>query len=208
MRDVLNSFLRIAKLITTRDLEELRVIYGPPQCALPKGGTLKVDKLDRLPSLHIHRNQSKVRTTLHSIPRADRLAFGRQHSGCPVHSHLSLTKFDRMKPQTTTPQVLQHLLFVQHRAIGSHQHVIVRVQPFKSNVVLLLQCTIESVRVDTQYLLCRHSISSLSSKLFLSCLRDRRLDRVLVRFPRISVAQEDLYVPQKRFSVLIKRCMT
>jgi hypothetical protein len=38
------------------------------QCALPKGGTLKVGKLDRLPLLHIHRNQSKVRTTLHSIP--------------------------------------------------------------------------------------------------------------------------------------------
>ena len=68
VRDVLNSFLRIAKLIITRDLEELQVIYDAPQCALPKGGTLKVDKLDRLPLLHIHRNQSKVRTTLHSIP--------------------------------------------------------------------------------------------------------------------------------------------
>jgi hypothetical protein len=64
MRDVLNSFLKIAKLIITRDLEELRVIYGAPQCALPKGGTLKVDKLDRLPLLHKHRNQSKVRTRL------------------------------------------------------------------------------------------------------------------------------------------------
>jgi hypothetical protein len=62
------SFLRIAKLIITRDLEELQVIYDTPQYALPKGGTLKVDKLDRLPLLHIHRNQSKVRTTLHSIP--------------------------------------------------------------------------------------------------------------------------------------------
>jgi hypothetical protein len=38
------------------------------QCALSKEGTLKVDKLDRLPLLNIHRNQSKVRTTLHSIP--------------------------------------------------------------------------------------------------------------------------------------------
>jgi hypothetical protein len=36
-----------------------------PQCALRKRGTLKVDKLDRLPLLHIHRNQSKVRTALH-----------------------------------------------------------------------------------------------------------------------------------------------
>jgi hypothetical protein len=38
------------------------------QCALPKDGTLKVDKLDRLPLLHIHSNQSKVRTALHSVP--------------------------------------------------------------------------------------------------------------------------------------------
>jgi hypothetical protein len=36
------------------------------QCALSEEGTLKVDKLDRLPLLHIHRNQSKVRTTLRS----------------------------------------------------------------------------------------------------------------------------------------------
>src|ERR1700733_9142878 len=76
-----------------------------------------------------------------------------------------------MKPQPTTPQASPPLLLVQHRTIGSHQHVIVRVQPIKSNVVLLLQCTIESIRVDTQYLLCRHAISSLSSRLFLSCLR-------------------------------------
>jgi hypothetical protein len=41
---------------------------GFAQCGLRKGGTLKVDKLDRLPVLHIHRNQSKVRTTVHSIP--------------------------------------------------------------------------------------------------------------------------------------------
>src|ERR1700733_895221 len=136
------------------------------QYALSQGGTLKVDELDRLPLLHIHRNQSKVRTTLHSVPRTDCLAFGRQHSGCPVHPHLRLTKFDRMKPQPTTPQVLQHLLLVQHGTIGSHQHVIVCVQPFKSNVVLLLQCTIESVRVDTQYLLCRHAISSLAQNFF------------------------------------------
>src|SRR5277367_3396952 len=76
-----------------------------------------------------------------------------------------------MKPQSTAPQVLQHLLLVQHGTIGSHQHVIARVQPFKSSVVLLLQCAIENVRVDAQYLLCRHAISSLSSKVFLLCLR-------------------------------------
>src|SRR6202162_3581010 len=102
-----------------------------------------------------------------------------------------------MKPQPTTPQVLQHLLLVQHGTIGSDQHVIARVQPFKSSVVLLLQCAIENVRVDAQYLLCRHAISSpLHSRhnFFLSCLRDRGLDRVLVRFHRISVAQEDFYV--------------
>jgi len=58
-----------------------------------------------------------------------------------------------MKPQPTTSQVLQHLLLVQHGTIGSHQHVVVRVQPFKSTVVLLLQCAIESIRMDTQYLL-------------------------------------------------------
>jgi hypothetical protein len=38
------------------------------QCALSEEGTLKVDKLDRLRLLHIHRNQSKVRTTLRSLP--------------------------------------------------------------------------------------------------------------------------------------------
>ena len=38
------------------------------QCALPQEGTLKMNKLDRLPFLHIHRNQAEVRTTLHSIP--------------------------------------------------------------------------------------------------------------------------------------------
>src|SRR5258708_9719868 len=65
-----------------------------------------------------------------------------------------------MKQQPTTPQVLEHLLLVQHGTIGSHQHVIARVQPFKSSVVLLLQCAIENVRVDAQYLLCRHAISS------------------------------------------------
>src|ERR1700686_260337 len=68
-----------------------------------------------------------------------------------------------MKPQSTAPQVLQQLVLVQHGTIGSHQHVIARVQPFKSSVVLLLQCAIENVRVDTQYLLCRHAISSCPS---------------------------------------------
>jgi cation transport ATPase len=69
MTIALLSALAIGEFFTdTRDLEELQVIYDAPQCALPKGGTLKVDKLDRLPLLHIHRNQSKVRTTLHSIP--------------------------------------------------------------------------------------------------------------------------------------------
>src|SRR6202041_2685522 len=66
-----------------------------------------------------------------------------------------------MKPQSTAPQVLQHLLLVQHGTIGSHQHIIARVQPFKSSVVLLLQCAIENVRVDAQYFFCRHAISSL-----------------------------------------------
>jgi len=37
---------------------------------------------------------------------------------------------------------------------------------------------------------------------FLSCRRYRRLDRVPVRYHRISVAQEDLYVFQERFSVV------
>jgi hypothetical protein len=41
---VLNGSLKIAKLILMRDLEDLRVIFGAPQCALPKGGTLKVDE--------------------------------------------------------------------------------------------------------------------------------------------------------------------
>src|SRR3984893_15902412 len=68
-----------------------------------------------------------------------------------------------MKSQPTTPQVLQHLLLVQHGTIGSDQHVIARVQPFKSNVVLLLQCAIENVRVDAQYLLCRHRFPHLST---------------------------------------------
>jgi hypothetical protein len=38
--------------------------------------------------------------------------------------------------------------------------VIVPIQPFKSSVVLLLQCAIENVRVDLQYFLSRHAISS------------------------------------------------
>src|ERR1700730_15708561 len=37
-------------------------------CPLPKDGTLKVDKLDGLPLLHIHRDQSKVRTTPAPLP--------------------------------------------------------------------------------------------------------------------------------------------
>ena len=37
---------------------------------------------------------------------------------------------------------------------------------------------------------------------FLSCRRYRRLDRVPVRYHRISVAQKDLYVFQERFSVV------
>src|ERR1700721_420742 len=65
-----------------------------------------------------------------------------------------------MKAQPTTPQVLQHLLLVQHGTIRSHQHVVARVKPFESSVVLLLQCAIENVRMDARYLLCRHAISS------------------------------------------------
>src|SRR5271155_2263158 len=42
----------------------------------------------------------------------------------------------------------------------------------------------------------------------LSCLRDRRLDRALVRYLRIFVAEEDLDLLQERFSVLIERSMT
>ena len=67
MRDVLNSFLKI-QTHNHATSKSSGVIYGASQCALPKVGTLKVNKLDRLPLLHIHRNQSKVRTTLHSIP--------------------------------------------------------------------------------------------------------------------------------------------
>src|SRR4029077_16125476 len=73
-----------------------------------------------------------------------------------------------MKSQPTTPQVLQHLLLVQHGTIGSHQHGIVRVQPFKSSVVLLLQCAIEDFRVDAQYLLCRHANASKTIRLLFS----------------------------------------
>src|SRR5271156_3699574 len=89
-----------------------------------------------------------------------------------------------MKPQPTTPQVLQYLLLVQHGTIRSHQHVIARVQPLKSSVVLLLQCAIESVRVDAQYLLCRHTISSLMPES--NPLEPLWLDRVSPSFKRYS----------------------
>jgi hypothetical protein len=52
----------------TRPETTLSVFRCFAQCALPKEGALKVDKLDRLPLLHIHRSQSKVRATLHSRP--------------------------------------------------------------------------------------------------------------------------------------------
>src|SRR5258708_35637046 len=102
-----------------------------------------------------------------------------------------------MKPQTTTPQVLQHLLLVQHGSIGSDQHVIARVQPFKSSLVLLLQCAIENVRVDAQYLLCRHAISSRTPE-------SNPLEPLFIKFS----FREWSPLSSKRFSILPTRLKT
>jgi hypothetical protein len=53
-----------------------------------------------------------------------------------------------MNSQPATLRILQHLLPVERGTIGSHQHLIVPIQLFKSSVVLLLQCAIENIRVD------------------------------------------------------------